>query len=216
MQLANMEMDGQLLNERCKEALRAHGILESDYAWFLKPATDFNTYIAQCFELSLPWLKGLSNVVTDTIRRPHSIEEFYQYVLHGKQAGLKPRVIFVRSDIDEARPLVSIFIELFKTTPTNLAYTAYKQWDIEVFEEVLTLCQYAGLPYMGLRVVNSEYNRLKRHQVIPAKMLRKPIGLWFPEKYETGIKSYFSDKIINFSEQIRYAAVSPTYLHNMS
>lgn len=216
MQLANIEMDVQLfLNERCKEVLRIHGVLESDYEWFLKPAPESKAYLAQCFELSSAWLNGNTETVTEPTPRPHSIETFYKYVLHCKQMGLKPKIIFVKSEAEKSYPAsVSILIELSKISPVRLAFTAYKQWDVEVWEEVLTLCQYASLPYLGLNITNIEYNRLKRHRMMPIEVLKKPLGLWFPQSCESTKKLYFSDKIIDFSEHIRYAVVNPTSWQN--
>lgn len=218
MQLPNMELD-----PRVYEALRGHGIPESLTLLFLKSCLKSSAenkeaifrFLTNCFELPASWMSGNAEIVFQKNEHSNSIRELIDYLIHCKQSGWKPKLLFVKSNFKEsaAELDVLIFVELKKITETGIAFTTYKHWDPSIWEITLTFCQQTPFFYQGWIVDPVDFQDLKNGRVIPATALKKTKNIWFPATKNTVEHAKILEKITDQLEILKITAMHPTYLH---
>lgn len=207
----------QLFNkdERFRTLLLDHSIHTLDVELFLKtdPSTfSLDAYLANCFEVSDNWLQGVSEQVTEDISNQGSLNAFFDCLVQAKRSGFKPKIVLIKPEGNNtSEKNVMVLIELLKITKTGIAFTTYKQWGIDVWEEAVALCQASGIYYRGLTVDRSHYQSLCKRTLLPILAVKAAIQLWFPDVKQESIKTKSE-----LSDTLRYIGVQPTILNSMN
>ncbi len=238
--------ESDVVVERFLETFYAHAIQEKEIPYYLKEFNflgkinqDIIHYVADIFELSKDWLMGHSLTATvatvtptEPVQSDHLCADFEswmvlaEYIIACKQMAWNPKVIFLQAtgfskDVSNG-PITKeaiILIELSKITSFSMSLTTYKQWNVEDWQSVSTLCQKAGLFCKGLKIDKEKYQQLKERKLIPAEAIREPLAFWDLETNNKEDRSSFlRPQELQFQEcvdRVRYTAIQATRRINL-
>jgi hypothetical protein len=229
MKLSNNKMLSENeLQGRIMEVCNTHGIHERDQSFFLKnlisehrselSPSEFNTvlwqHLAEFFDLSTEWFQGIRVEVTDLRICDSNLDHFLDHLQKCKYRGLRPLLIFIRGeantyldkDLDQESEdsLSPLFLQLDKISKSGIAAKTFEHWEGMRLSHLPLLCQKAGIPYKGVQFTQKHYEEIKRRMVIPAEVLSKAKGIWWPETGEFSI-SHLEEKI----KKIKFSAILP-------
>ncbi len=207
------------LDERLGEILAAHGMSGSEVPLFLKYIQSismqspdrFRSFIASFFEVSSEWLAGVSDEITESINSLDSLQNCLRYLVQGKRAGWKPKIVFVKP-LQFAATSCTVLLEFLKITKTGIACVTYKQWEISIFEELCFLCEKAGLYYRGISIDPPLYQALEEHRLLPVTAIKMPRELWYFEEKSAAMKVKVPTEINHIIDELRCLAIEPTHL----
>lgn len=164
------------------------------------------TYVADVFHVDAAWLAGTQDYSCRHRNWYKNSGELARQLLAHKEAGLKPRVYFVRhkgADFEHAAQTpdsqngpdepIGVVVALHRSTGAGKAFTTYEVWGIQTWsyskcrhevKHLILFCEEAGIDFIGYELQPEALKAVQHGRQLPVTVLEAPdTSTWFPEDY---------------------------------